>query len=59
MLDIEISDTGKGLDDNANIAGIGINNVSQRLESIYGQKAGLTLTQNHPSGARATIRVPL
>lgn len=59
MLSIVISDTGNGLDDNANQAGIGINNVSQRLESIYGTRAGLTLTQNHPSGIKAVIRVPL
>jgi len=49
VLSIEICDTGNGLDENANQAGIGINNISQRLESIYGTKAGLTLTQNHPS----------
>ncbi|MBT7710629.1 MAG: histidine kinase [Deltaproteobacteria bacterium] len=59
MLNIVISDTGMGLYENANQAGIGINNVSQRLESIYGTKAGLTLTQNYPSGVKAIIKVPL
>ncbi|MCF6246531.1 MAG: histidine kinase [Desulfobacula sp.] len=59
LLSIVISDTGKGLDEDANQAGIGINNVSKRIESIYGNKAGLTLTQNHPSGIKAVIRVPL
>ncbi len=56
---IEISDTGRGLDEDADNAGVGINNVSQRLENIYGNKAGLTLKQNHPSGIIAMIKVPL
>jgi len=59
FLEIVISDTGKGLDHDANSAGIGINNVSQRLETIYGRNASLTLKQNHPKGICATIRVPL
>jgi len=59
VLEIVISDTGKGLDDDTNKAGIGINNVSQRLETIYGNMASLTLTQNQPSGIKATIEVPL
>ncbi len=59
MLKIRISDTGKGLDENASQAGIGINNVSQRLESIFGNRAGLTLTQNDPQGITAMIKVPI
>ncbi len=59
VLEIVIADTGKGLDDDANNAGIGINNVSQRLENIYGNMASLTLTQNYPRGIKATIKVPI
>ncbi len=59
VLEIIITDTGKGLDDDSNNAGIGINNVSQRLESIYGNMASLTLKQNHPKGIKATIKVSL
>ncbi len=58
-LEIVITDTGKGLDEDAGKAGIGINNVSQRLESIYGSTASLILKQNHPTGIKALIRVPL
>ncbi|NOX33625.1 MAG: hypothetical protein GXP56_07785 [Deltaproteobacteria bacterium] len=58
-LEIVVADTGKGLDEDANKAGIGINNVSMRLESIYGNKAGLILRQNHPTGIKAVIKVPV
>ena len=59
MLEIVITDTGKGLDGDAGKAGIGINNVSLRLENIYGNMASLILEQNHPTGIKAMIRVPL
>ncbi|MBU1343595.1 MAG: histidine kinase, partial [Proteobacteria bacterium] len=58
-LNIVITDTGIGLDKDANLAGIGINNVSLRLEAIYGNRASLTLKQHHPTGIKAMIRVPL
>lgn len=56
---INISDTGKGLDEDADQAGIGINNVSQRLENIYGSQASLSLKENRPSGINVMIKVPL
>jgi len=59
FLEIVITDTGKGLDHDADKAGIGINNVSQRLENIYGSDASLILRQNHPRGIKAIIQVPL
>ncbi len=58
-LEIIIRDTGTGLDNNANQAGIGINNVSQRLEHIYGNVASIAIKQNHPNGVTATIKIPL
>jgi sensor histidine kinase YesM len=58
-LEIMITDTGRGLDEDAGKVGIGINNVSQRLESIYGSAASLILKQNHPTGIKAIIKVPL
>ena len=58
-LEIMITDTGRGFDEDAGKAGIGINNVSQRLETIYGNTASLILKQNYPTGIKAIIRVPL
>ena len=59
ILKIEIIDTGTGLDKDAGKAGIGINNVSLRLDNIYDGAAGLELTQNYPTGIKAMIKVPL
>ena len=57
-LKIAVTDTGRGLDRDANQAGIGINNVSTRLENIYGEIARLVIKGNSPSGIRAVIEVP-
>jgi sensor histidine kinase YesM len=55
---IIVADTGRGIDPMGK-TGIGINNVSQRLEAIYGNKAALRLTTNSPQGLTACIEVPL
>ncbi|WP_457553235.1 sensor histidine kinase [Desulfobacula sp.] len=56
---INIIDTGLGFDKNADKAGIGIDNISQRLENIYDAKASLILKGNKPTGVAATIEVPI
>jgi LytS/YehU family sensor histidine kinase len=56
---ISVSDTGIGLDDTGTRAGVGLNNVSRRLENIYGNTARVTLTRNRPAGTIAMIQVPL
>ena len=58
FLIIDISDTGRGLDTNHEI-GIGINNVSQRLNNLYGNNAKLIVKENNPCGTKAIIKVPL
>jgi sensor histidine kinase YesM len=58
FLIIKISDTGCGLDTNKEI-GIGINNVSKRLNNLYGKNASLTIRGNDPCGTKAVIKVPL
>jgi len=58
-LRVQITDTGQGLESSTSQAGIGLNNVSQRLESIYGEQASLVLKENTPSGMKAVIEVPV
>jgi sensor histidine kinase YesM len=56
-LRLVVSDTGLGFQGD-NEVGIGIANVRQRLESLYGSRARLTLEEGRPSGLRAVIEVP-
>jgi two-component system LytT family sensor kinase len=39
-------------------AGIGLNNLRERLAVLYGGRASLTLTQLDPAGVRADMRLP-
>ena len=57
MLRIEITDTGVGLYENST-PGVGIDNIKERLKSLYGEKGRLILKENHPSGLIAVIEVP-
>ncbi len=60
-LRVQVKDTGKGLLDTPVQAGggVGLTNLRERLQAIYGTKGRFTLTSNEPKGAVATIEVPL
>lgn len=58
-LSLMVRDDGMGPDQSMDKAGIGINNVSQRLTALYGERAGLTLTENESGGITARVTVPL
>jgi sensor histidine kinase YesM len=57
VIRLEVSDTGLGLDEHGS-RGIGISNIGERLQSLYGNKGRLILEENTPSGLKATIEVP-
>lgn len=59
VLEICIADNGLGLEANISKAGIGIDNVSRRLDSIYGDQASLVLEDIQAGGTMATIKVRL
>ncbi len=42
----------------APVSGIGLKNLRERLEVLYGGRASLVLDQLHPAGVRAEMRVP-
>ena len=52
-----VSDTGLGFHE-ADQKGIGLDNIRQRLRSLYDGKARLILEENSPSGLRSIIEVP-
>jgi LytS/YehU family sensor histidine kinase len=54
---VEVSDTGPGLHVNSD-PGVGIENIKDRLESLYAGQARLILEENEPSGLKAIIEVP-
>ena len=52
-----VSDTGLGFHEE-NERGIGLDNVRQRLRSLYDDRARLILEENSPSGLKTIIEVP-
>ena len=58
-LKITVSDSGINMGNVEYMMGFSLNNISKRLESIYGDQAILSLTDNKPSGLTAVIEVAL
>ncbi len=64
LLVIELSDTGIGLDaaspsTSRDGGGFGLEQVRERLTTVYGPRATLTLAPGEQTGTRATLRFPL
>jgi len=57
IIRLEIIDTGMGFNEGEDI-GVGLSNVRERLQSLYGGKGRLILEENRPSGLKAIIEVP-
>ncbi len=57
LLRVEISDTGVGFTGERR-EGLGLANIRERLQLLYGTDARLVLAENQPEGIKATIEVP-
>ncbi|MCY7314322.1 MAG: histidine kinase, partial [Rubrivivax sp.] len=62
-LQMTVADTGLGFGKAGSSGstagtGVGLANVRERLQMLYGNKASLTVTENQPSGTVVTITVP-
>lgn len=58
-LALSVADTGMGFGRAATAGtGVGLANIRERLQLLYGSKAALTLTENPAGGTVATITVP-
>jgi Histidine kinase/Histidine kinase-, DNA gyrase B-, and HSP90-like ATPase len=55
---ITVADDGEGFNSKNGGTGIGLKNVRERLQLVYGGKASLAVVANFPSGVAATIAVP-
>ncbi len=54
-----VADTGLGFGRAATAGtGVGLANIRERLNLLYGGKASVTVAENQPSGTRVTITVP-
>lgn len=61
LLVLRVADTGVGLSQSGSDLrdGIGLGNIRERLASMYGERARLTLEPNLPRGTAATIEIPI
>ena len=57
ILRLEVVDTGDGFKEGKNF-GMGLSNIRERLQSLYGNSGRLILEENQPNGLKATIEVP-
>ena len=58
-LNVTVADTGLGFGRAATAGtGVGLANIRERLQLLYGAKASLTITQNPGGGTRVTLAVP-
>lgn len=58
-LQVRVADTGLGFGKAATAGtGVGLANIRERLQLLYGSKASLTVAENQPSGTVVTITVP-
>ena len=58
-LAVSVADTGLGFGRAATAGtGVGLANIRERLQLLYGASASLTVAENSPSGTVVTISVP-
>jgi hypothetical protein len=58
-LAVTVADTGLGFGKAPTAGtGIGLNNIRERLQLLYGNKASMTVAENTPSGTLVTLTVP-
>jgi sensor histidine kinase YesM len=57
LLRLTVSDTGMGLDEKA-AAGVGLANIRERLQTLFGSQGRLIIEENTPSGVKAVLEVP-
>ncbi len=58
-LRLEVADTGGGFSTAASGTGIGLANIRERLNTLYGNRAHLELEANQPSGVKAILIIPM
>jgi signal transduction histidine kinase len=57
-IEIGVADDGAGLSQDGIREGIGLSNIRQRLEQLYGSRGSIALEGNPESGTKVTVRIP-
>lgn len=58
IIKLEVKDTGRGFGTGTAGGGVGLANIRERLEALFGHAGKLTLAENQPRGVVATLEVP-
>ncbi len=58
-LEVSVTDDGVGFGDTSSGAGIGLSNIQERLRTLFGQHASLSLRTCPDGGVAAILRLPL
>ena len=59
MLRLEVADTGGGFSTATSGTGLGLANIRERLHTLYGSRASLSLEANQPGGVKAILLLPM
>ncbi len=57
QVQVDVADTGVGFGATTR-GGLGLANLRDRLRLLYGERAALAITENHPAGTRVSIALP-
>ncbi len=57
-LEVSVRDTGVGFGGSVSGSGLGLANVTARLQTLYGANGSLELRENNPHGVDASVRLP-
>ena len=58
-LELTVADDGAGFADSGSGGGLGLSNIRERLQQMYGDRAALTLKARPDGGVAATLTLPL
>jgi vacuolar-type H+-ATPase subunit H len=58
IIKLEVKDTGRGFGTGTAGGGVGLANIRERLQALFGNAGKLALTENQPRGVIATLEVP-
>ena len=59
VLTVTVSDDGMGIQSNTSSSRVGLRNIRERLHSLFGDAASLSLSERSPHGVKAELVIPM